>query len=218
MVVTDAPQDIHVQLVLVALRRAYAPLEHFPLLEQLLALHVPLLGMCALLGRLISSEELLQPALEQVVYDAPLDTFAQLDRLINMEEHQQLVQDQDLRYALLENIPLLVPRHAQTVPLGNFLLQEPKYVHHAPRDTILLVRAHNHALCAVRDTILARVQLVALDVPQGICALLGRSIGSEELLQAALVLVLECVLLDTSVQVLVHKRYVPLEGFRRRVQ
>jgi hypothetical protein len=156
--------------------------------------------------------------MEQVVYDAPLDTFAQLDRLINMEEHRQLVQDQDLKYALLENFLFLVPRHAQIVLLEHFLLQERDRVQHALRDTILLLRALHHVQYAPLDTILARVQLLALDAPQGICVLQDRLINTEELLQAALDLVLEYVLLDSSVQVLVHKPYVPLEDFRLRVQ
>jgi hypothetical protein len=157
--------------------------------------------------------------MEQVVYDAPLDTFAQLDRLINMEEHRQLVQDQDLKYALLDNFLFLVPRHAQTVFLEHFLLlRARRRVHHALRDIILLMRLLHHVQYVPRDTILARVQLLALDVPQGICVLQDRLINTEELLQVALDLVLEYVLLDSSAQVLVHKQYVPLEDFRLRVQ
>jgi hypothetical protein len=51
LVVTDAPQDIHVQLVLVALRQEYVPLEHFPLLEQQRVAHPVLLVIHARLDR-----------------------------------------------------------------------------------------------------------------------------------------------------------------------
>ena len=78
LVVTDAPQDIHVQLVLVALRRAYAPLEHFLLLGQLLALNVQLVVIHARLDRLTSSEELLQPALVLAVGYALQDIHVHL--------------------------------------------------------------------------------------------------------------------------------------------
>lgn len=79
VVVTYAPQDIHVQLVLVAVRQSYVPLEHFLLMGQQHAAHA-VVDMCALLGRLISSEELLQVALDLLHHNVRLDTIALLEQ------------------------------------------------------------------------------------------------------------------------------------------
>ena len=61
------------------------------------------------------------------------------------------------------------------------------------------------------------MQLVALHVPQDICVLQDRLIHTEELLQAALDLVLIYVLLDTHVQVL-RRRYALQENIRLQAQ
>jgi hypothetical protein len=106
LVVTDAPQDIHVQLVLVALRQEYVPLEHFPLLEQQRVAHPVLLVIHARLDRLTSSEELLQPALVLVLSDVPQDTHV-----------QPLLVALCQGYALLEHFLLQVQQHVQPVLL-----------------------------------------------------------------------------------------------------
>jgi len=155
----------------------YVPLERILLLVPWDA-QIVLLDTIAHLDRLTPTEELLQVVLVLVVAYALLDILALLHQLISMEELLPLVQDRDLKYAPLERILLLVPRHAQIAPLEHILpllaRQARQLAHH-----VLLVNTALHPA------------LHSLHAPQhvllGIHALLVRLTPTEELLQAVLV-------------------------------
>ena len=128
--------------------------------------------------------------------------------MINTEELLPLVQDRDLEYAALESILLLVPRHAQIAPLEHILALEvlpiQQHAHHAPLEHFLSIKALQvqvHAKIVPLEDMALQAALVqtihVLDPVQlGIHALRGQLMNMEELLQAVLVLLLECVLLE----------------------
>ena len=87
------------------------------------------------------------------------------------------------------------------------LLQARRRVQYALWDTILLLQHLHHVQYALLEDMALQPAFkwihVLGHVPQGICVLRDRLINTEELLQAALDLVLKYVLLDTGALVLV---------------
>ena len=103
-----------------------------------------------------------------------------------MEELLPLVQDRDLKYVPLDNILLLVPRHAQIVPQGTILLEELNPV----RSVLLDIHVQLfRKLYVPLEVFLLLVPMVAHIVLLDTIAHLDRLTATEELLQVALVLV-----------------------------